>query len=168
MVDKTKCLIGGSVVSILASSSMVLNASPVAEAFQSEAPKMMVMQQVNNSYVLKGTVQDAMKQPIIGATVLIEGTSSGTATDLDGGFSLDVTPGMRLHISCIGYRTQIITVDGQNNLVVELKDDTQVLDAVVVTALGIKRAEKALSYNVQEVKSDELTTIKDANFVNAL
>lgn len=73
-----------------------------------------------------------------------------------------------MHISCIGYRTQIITVEGQNNLVVELQDDTQVLDAVVVTALGIKRAEKALSYNVQEVKSEELTTIKDANFVNAL
>ena len=168
MVDKTKCLINGSMVGILASSAMVLNASPASEPFHSQMENTFVELQVEKSYVIKGVVQDASQQPIIGATILVEGTTTGTATDLDGGFSLEVTPGNRLHISCIGYRTQVIEVSGQNNLVIKLQDDTQVLDAVVVTALGIKRAEKALSYNVQEVKSDELTAIKDANFVNTL
>lgn len=49
-----------------------------------------------------------------------------------------------------------------------MKQDTEVLEEVVVTALGIKRAEKALSYNVQQIKGDDLTTVKDANFVNSL
>ena len=49
-----------------------------------------------------------------------------------------------------------------------MRQDTEVLDEVVVTALGIKRAEKALSYNVQQIKGDELTVVKDANFVNSL
>lgn len=159
-------MLGRSKWALAAASAVVLNASPVfasAYGLKSES----VMQQVDK-FIVKGVVYDPLKMPIIGATVLIDGTTSGTATDLDGAFSLEVTPGAVLKISCIGYQTQTIVVDGQRELVVELKDDTQTLEAVVVTALGIKRAEKALSYNVQEVKSDELTAIKDANFVNSL
>lgn len=85
MVDKTKCLIGGSIVGILASSTMVLNASPIVKPFQSKEKEDVVMQQVVNSYVIKGVVQDAFQQPVIGATILIEGTTTGTATDLSGG-----------------------------------------------------------------------------------
>ena len=70
--------------------------------------------------------------------------------------------------SYIGYKTQEVPLHGQTSLNITLMDDTQVIDEVVVTALGIKRATKALSYNVQEVKSDELLTNKDANFINAL
>lgn len=68
----------------------------------------------------------------------------------------------------IGYASQTVTVTNAKPLNIVLKEDTQALDEVVVTALGIKRAEKALSYNVQQVKSDALTTVKDANFVNSL
>ena len=62
--------------------------------------------------------------------------------------------------------SQAITLTSAQPLKVTLGEDTQVLDEVVVTALGIKRATKALSYNVQEVKGDELTTVKSANFMN--
>ena len=64
--------------------------------------------------------------------------------------------------------SQAITLTSAQPLKVTLGEDTQVLDEVVVTALGIKRATKALSYNVQEVKGDELTTVKSANFMNSL
>ena len=64
--------------------------------------------------------------------------------------------------------SQTITLANAQPIKVTLGEDTQVLDEVVVTALGIKRATKALSYNVQEVKGDELTAVKDANFMNSL
>ena len=63
--------------------------------------------------------------------------------------------------------SQTITLANAQPIKVTLGEDTQVLDEVVVTALGIKRATKALSYNVQEVKGDELTAVKDANFMNS-
>jgi len=71
-------------------------------------------------------------------------------------------------ISFIGYKTQEIPYQGQTELNISLEEDTALVDAVVVTALGIKRSEKALSYNVQQVKSEELTAVKDANFMNSL
>ena len=64
--------------------------------------------------------------------------------------------------------SQSITLANAQSLKVTMGADTQTLDEVVVTALGIKREQKALSYNVQQVKGDELTNIKDANFINAL
>ena len=75
--------------------------------------------------------------------------------------------GATLEISYIGYKTQTMTVRPQLGQIV-MKEDTEVLDEVVVTALGIKRSQKALSYNVQEVKGDALTAVKDANFMNSL
>ena len=64
--------------------------------------------------------------------------------------------------------SQTITLANAQPLKISMGEDTKVLDEVVVTALGIKREQKALSYNVQQVKGDELTTIKDANFMNSL
>lgn len=98
---------------------------------------------------------------------MVKGTTNGTVTDLDGNFSLNVSSGDQLEFSYIGYASQTVTTNAKP-LNIVLKEDTQALDEVVVTALGIKRAEKALSYNVQQVKSDALTTVKDANFVNSL
>lgn len=70
--------------------------------------------------------------------------------------------------SYIGYKTQEIPLKGQTAINITMLDDTQVIDEVVVTALGIKRSEKALSYNVQQVNTNEITSNKDANFVNSL
>lgn len=73
-----------------------------------------------------------------------------------------------LTVSYIGYQAKSIVFNGQEKLVVDLVEDTKTLDEVVVTALGIKRATKALSYNVQQVKTDDVTVNKDVNFINAL
>lgn len=115
-----------------------------------------------------GTVVDENNEPLIGVNVIVEGTTTGTATDMDGKFSLTIDRDARLTFSYIGYVTQVVNTAGKNVLQVVMKEDGELLDEVVVTALGIKREQKALSYNVQQVSSDQLTQIKDANFINTL
>ena len=124
-----------------------------------------ISQQANVN--VKGTVKDASGEPLIGVSILVKGTTNGTVTDIDGNFNLNAPKGAVLEISYVGYVTQTISVTGSSINVV-LKEDSEQLDEVVVTALGIKRAEKALSYNVQKVDQDELVRVKDANFVNSL
>lgn len=114
-----------------------------------------------------GQVVDAKGEPLIGVSILEVGTTNGTITDIDGNFTLSVNEGATLEISYIGYKTQTLPVRAKLEQIV-MKEDTEVLDEVVVTALGIKRSQKALSYNVQEVKGDALTAVKDANFMNSL
>lgn len=117
---------------------------------------------------IKGTVKDALGEPLIGVSVLVKGTSNGTVTDLDGKFSLNVSVGDILEFSYVGYAAQSVTVKNANPLDIVLSEDAQALDEVVVTALGIKREAKALTYNVQEIKAAGITKVKDANFVNSL
>lgn len=117
---------------------------------------------------ITGQVSDDMG-PLIGVNVLIKGTSIGCITDLDGNFTLTTTEANPVvQFSYVGYKTQEIAAKGQGAINVMLESDSQLVEEVVVTALGIKRATKALSYNVQEIKSDELTRVKDANLVNSL
>lgn len=118
---------------------------------------------------ISGSVKDEKGMALVGATVLIKGTTAGTAVDIDGNFTLpQAKSGDVLEISLIGYTKQDIPVSGTAPLQIVLREDNAVLDAVVVTALGIKRAEKSLTYNVQEVTGELVNTVKDANFVNAL
>ncbi|MDY3099915.1 MAG: SusC/RagA family TonB-linked outer membrane protein, partial [Porphyromonas sp.] len=119
---------------------------------------------------VKGTVTDELDSPVISATVVVVGqTNKGALTDPDGNFTIaDIPANATLRISYIGYKTQEIALNGRTTLAVKLVPDSELLDEVVVTALGIKRSQKALSYNVQELKSDALTTSKDANFINSL
>ena len=125
-------------------------------------------QQKKTPITASGTVTDSKGEPLIGVSILIKGTSNGTITDMDGNFKIQAAKGDVLEVSYIGYASQTITLANAQPIKVTLGEDTQVLDEVVVTALGIKRATKALSYNVQEVKGDELTAVKDANFMNSL
>ena len=107
---------------------------------------------------LTGTVSDAMG-PVVGATILIKGTTHGTITDMDGHFVLnDLKRGDVIQISYIGYTTQEITYEGQPSLEIMLAEDSEQLDEVVVTALGMKRAEKSLGYAMTELKGEELNT----------
>lgn len=115
-----------------------------------------------------GTVKDATGEPLIGVSVLVKGTTNGTITDMDGNFSLKANKGDVLEISYIGYATRQITLVDSKPLAITMQEDNHALEEVVVTALGIKREQKALSYNVQQVKGDELTTVRDANFINSL
>lgn len=114
-----------------------------------------------------GTVLDENGEPVISATVSVKGTNLVTVTDIDGRFELKVPNGSILSVSYLGYTTAEVPATGEN-LTISLKPDERQLAEVVVTALGIRRSEKALSYNVQQVNSEQLTTVKSANFMNSL
>ncbi|HML71679.1 MAG: SusC/RagA family TonB-linked outer membrane protein [Bacteroidota bacterium] len=108
-------------------------------------------------------------QPVIGASVIVKGTTTGTVTDYDGKFSLSVPSAAKtLVISYIGMAAQEVAI--APNVRVLLKADTQNLDEVVVTALGISREKKALGYAVSEVKGDEMLKARGgvSNPINAL
>lgn len=114
-----------------------------------------------------GTVVDAFG-PVVGASVLVKGTTNGNITDLDGNFTLEgVNNGDIIVISYIGYVTQEIPFTGQP-INVTLAEDSEQLEEVVVTALGIKREKKALGYAMQEVKGDDLVQSRETNLANAL
>ena len=117
---------------------------------------------------ITGKIVDANGEPLIGVSVLEKGTANGTITDFEGNYTLTVPEGSTLQFSYIGYKATEMPVSNQSSINLTMREDSEMLDEVVVTALGIKRSEKALSYNVQEVKSDAITTNKDVNFVNAL
>lgn len=117
---------------------------------------------------VSGSVTDVTGDPLIGATVTVKGTSYGTTTDIDGHYSIDVSETTTLVFSYVGYRTIEEKVNGRHTINIVMYEDTETLDEVVVTALGIKREQKSLSYNVQQIKGDALSENKDANFINGL
>lgn len=117
---------------------------------------------------IKGRILDAKGEPIIGATIMEKGTTNGTITDFDGNFVMQAHEGGNLEVSYVGYKTQLLTVTSGKILSVVLKEDTEVLDEVVVTALGIKREEKALGYAVQKVGGESLTKVKSVDFASNL
>ena len=117
---------------------------------------------------IKGKVTDNSGESLIGVSVAIEGTTTGVITDIDGNFTMDVPSDAKLKVTYIGYQPQLITLTSKDTYDIVMKTDDQVLNEVVVTALGIKKEAKALSYNVQEVKANELVGVKDANFMNSL
>lgn len=125
-------------------------------------------QKENATHTVSGIVKDENGLPIIGATVKVRGAQMGIVTDIDGKFSLKTSVGSVLTVSYIGYKTQDIKVQEGGSLNIKLEPESKQLNEVVVTALGIKRSQKALSYNVQQVTSDELIRNKDANFINSL
>ena len=116
--------------------------------------------------IVTGVVEDA-DGPLIGASVLVKGTTRGTITDMDGQYSIQAELGSELEFSYMGYSSQTITVNG-NVINVTMSEDTEVLSEVVVTAMGIKRDRKALGYEVGEVKGEDLTKAKETNVANSL
>ena len=104
--------------------------------------------------IVTGTVEDA-DGPLIGASVLVKGTTVGTITDMDGQFSIEAKVGDELEFSYMGYTSQTVKVTGKT-LNVTMSENTEVLSEVVVTAMGIKRDRKALGYEVGEVKGEAM------------
>lgn len=120
------------------------------------------------SSTLKGTIVDENGLPIIGANVLVKGTTNGTITDVDGNFSLDVENGNILHISYIGYADQEIKVGGQNDLLVTLKENTKVLDELVVVGY-LTQKKASLTGSVASMKMEEnMNTISTTSAGNLL
>ncbi len=115
---------------------------------------------------ITGSVSDDNGIPLPGASVVIQGSSSGTTTDFDGNFSIETSQGSILVISYVGYESQQIVV-GSSPINVQLTSDNA-LDEVVVTALGLTREKKSLGYSVTEVDGDEINSIKDNNIASSL
>lgn len=120
-----------------------------------------------NEKTVGGQVLDENGEPVIGATVKVKGTQTAVVTDVDGKFSLKVPAGSTLVITYLGYADKEVAATG-TGMTINIAQDEKTLEEVVVTALGIKRSEKALSYNVQQLGNEELTTVKSTNFMNSL
>ncbi|MBU2951813.1 SusC/RagA family TonB-linked outer membrane protein [Tamlana agarivorans] len=118
---------------------------------------------------IKGTVTSkADGIPLPGVNVTVQGTTNGTQTDFDGHYTLNVNLGEVLAFSYLGMTTKLITVGQADVINAQLEEDAEELKAVVVTALGIKKERKALTYSAQEVGGDELTRVKQTNPINSL
>ena len=117
---------------------------------------------------VSGIVIDENNEPLIGVNIKVEGSSIGAITDIDGNFNIMAPQGSTLSFTYVGYTPQSVKITDKNIYEIRLVSDTKQLSEVVVTALGIKREQKALSYNVQQVKADAISGIKDANFINSL
>lgn len=119
--------------------------------------------------IVSGTVKVAEdNMPLPGVNVIVKGTSNGTVTDMQGSYSLEVPPNSILVFSAIGFVSQEIEIDGQEELDVSLVQDTESLDEVVVTALGISRNKKSLGYATQEVEGEDLNLTNQQNVLGTL
>lgn len=118
---------------------------------------------------ISGTVKDVAGLPLPGVTILIKGTTSGTVSDMDGKFSLNI-PGDQnvLVFSFVGYTPQEISVGAQSNYSIVLKEEEHAIDEVVVTALGIEKSKKSLTYATQLVNVEDLASVRDVSLGNAL
>ena len=131
------------------------------------SPKEVLVAQ-QKSRKITGVVTDGKGEPVPGANVIQRGTTNGTISDIDGKFSLEVPDNATLVISFIGYVTKNIAVGHKEIFNITLLEDSRKLDEVVVTALGIKREEKALGYAVQKVKGDNLPLAKTVDVTTSL
>lgn len=121
-------------------------------------------------HTVKGTVTDSESgETIVGANIVIEGSSTGTITDLDGKYEITAENGEQsLVFSYIGYENQVIPIAGRSLIEVELGADTKQLGEIVVTALGIKRQKRELGYSTESFDGEALTKSDAPNVVNAL
>lgn len=117
---------------------------------------------------ITGTIKDETGAPLAGVTVVIKGTTNGTQTDVNGKFKLNANPGDILTISYIGYIGKEVAVGNSTTIDIVLTADTKNLNEVVVTALGIKRESKTLTYGTQTINGSEANKVKDPSFINAL
>ena len=118
---------------------------------------------------VSGTVLDENQVPLPGATVVIKGTSNGVATDFDGNFQIEVSGGNEiLAISYVGYLTQEVAINGTDAITISLMPDSQQLDEVVVTALGIEREKKSLGYASQEFDNGDVVGAREPNLLNSM
>jgi TonB-linked SusC/RagA family outer membrane protein len=117
---------------------------------------------------VSGTILDNSGLPLPGATVLVKGTTTGTSSDFDGNYSIKANAGATLVFSFVGYTTQEVKVGSSNTINVTLGEDATSLEEVVVTALGIKRNPKELSYAQTTLKSEDITKTKAVNVATAM
>jgi len=109
------------------------------------------------------------KKGIPGVTVLIKGTTTGAISDLDGKYSLIVTPSAKVLVySFVGMKTKEVPIGTENVIDVELVQDVTNMEAIVVTAIGVKKSEKSLGYSATQITGDEITKTQDRSVINSL
>ncbi len=141
-------------------------ATPFAtDAFAESVPSSHSTQQAKK---ITGKVVDATGEPVIGASVLVKESGTGAVTDIDGNFTVSAPVGSTLEISFIGYKAVTVKVTNTSSYAITLQDDSQALDEVVVTAMGIKKDRKSLGYAIADVNADELMRNKSVNPINSL
>ena len=121
----------------------------------------------DNSTV-RGRVVDVSGEPLIGATIREKGGTRGTVTDIEGNFILSVPDSAVLQVSFVGYESIEVSVGGRKTLEIQLRENTVMLDNVIITALGLEKKEASLAYSIQKVKGEELTRMKEGNMITAL
>lgn len=136
-----------------------------ADVFAESVPSSYTTQQARK---ITGRVVDVSGEPIIGASVLVKGSGTGAVTDIDGNFTVNASVGSTLEISFIGYKAVTVKVTNTSSYAITLQDDSQALDEVVVTAMGIKKDRKSLGYAIADVNADELMRNKSVNPINSL
>ena len=123
----------------------------------------------SGKHQIKGVVSDESGEPLIGVSVLVRGTATGASTNIDGVYTIDVpNDNAVLDFSYVGYQKTSLSLAGATSYNVVMKEENRVLDEVVVTAMGISRESKTLTYATQTIKSEEVTRIKETNFINSL
>lgn len=131
-------------------------------------PLLFLFLNLNAQKSIQGIVLDEAEIPLIGANIVEAGTLNGTSTDFDGRFNLEVSESAEaIEVSYIGFGTSIIELTDQTEYTIVLSESVS-LDEVVVTALGVKREEKALGYSVQKLGAKQIATVKPTNLTNAL
>ena len=121
----------------------------------------------DNSTV-RGRVVDVSGEPLIGATIREKGGTRGTVTDIEGNFILSVPDSAVLQVSFVGYESIEVSVGGRKTLEIQLRENTVMLDNVIITALGLEKKEASLAYSIQKVKGEVLTRMKEVNMITAL
>lgn len=117
---------------------------------------------------ISGTISDESGLPLPGVNIIVKGTTNGTQSDFDGKYTIKANAGDVLSFTYIGLKAQEVKVGASNSVNVTMLEDASVLDEVVVTALGIKRSEKAIGYSVQSIKGEGLTEARESNISNAI
>ena len=147
---------------VCACSTLILWNIPDAMAYDSNFE---IVQQ--NKKLISGQVLDSSGMSVIGANVVEKGTTNGVITDLDGNFSLNVSPGAVIEVSFIGFATQEIKVGNNTTFNIVMKEDTEVLDEVVVVGYGTMK-KRDLSGAVSQIKSDDLMKGSPTDFTKGL
>ena len=124
------------------------------------------VQAVQQAKKITGIVRDSYG-PVIGANILIKGTSNGVITDIDGKFTLEVEPGATLVITYIGYKPQEIVVGADNEYDITMSEDTEMLEEVVVVGYGVQK-KKLVTGATVEVKGDDVAKLNTTNVLGAL
>lgn len=142
----------------------------LSKATAPEKPKAKPQQpKSNGAHKVSGTVKDSKGEPLIGVSVMVKGTSSGTVTDLDGNYTFTTdAANPTLVYSYIGYSTQEIAMQGRGKIDVVMNEEAHSLNTVVVTAMGIQRKKESLTYATQRIKAEDLMKVEDPNLANSL